>query len=78
MLRPISSAFERKRLKCLMCGFPHKLSERIFERSLIGDTDFCGKCFREIMDTEEEDLAYLDTICLAAVPDKRYLGIDPS
>jgi len=35
------------------------------------------ECFKEIM-SETEDLAYLDTICLAAVPDKRYLGIDPN
>ncbi len=39
--------------------------------------NFCGNASKEIM-SETEDLAYLDTICLAAVPDKRYLGIDPN
>ena len=51
---------------CRICGDHFELCEGIFEQRLIQDRDFCAKCFKEIMNSEVEDLAYLDAICLAA------------
>lgn len=53
---------------CIMCGFDFGLSERIFEQRLIEDTDFCGRCFKEIITkSEAEELGYLDSICALAI-----------
>ena len=52
---------------CVQCGIEIEQKERIFEQRLIADTDFCGKCFKEIMNSEKEDLAYLDTLLVEAL-----------
>jgi len=39
-------------------------SKRLMRQRIIVDTDFCGKCFKEIMNSESEDLVNLDTLCL--------------
>ena len=37
---------------CVMCAETIDAASQIFEQRLIGDSDFCPRCFREIMDAE--------------------------
>jgi hypothetical protein len=36
---------------CIVCSSSFEMSERIFEQRMIDDTDFCPRCFKEIMNT---------------------------
>jgi hypothetical protein len=38
-----------------MCLIDFVSTETIFEQKLIGDTDFCSRCFKEIMDSQYDD-----------------------
>ena len=44
---------------CLMCGSPVIEESTSFEQRLIGDIEFCRRCFDAIMD--DTDTSYLDS-----------------
>jgi hypothetical protein len=49
---------------CLLCLHDFEASDILFEQRLIGDIEFCARCFGEILsDRTDEDLTYdLSTI----------------
>jgi len=49
---------------CVMCSLSFEPNERIFEQRLIDDSDFCLRCFKEILnaDYNESDLDLTVTV----------------
>lgn len=40
---------------CVMCAASFDLENRIFEQRLVNDTDFCPRCFSEILTASYDD-----------------------
>ena len=40
---------------CVMCADSFGLESRIFEQRLVDDTDFCPRCFAEILNASYDD-----------------------
>jgi hypothetical protein len=43
---------------CVLCSEAFDIEDRMFEQRLIEDSDFCPKCFGEILDEDDEYVPY--------------------